>query len=181
MCMAEASTFNLSWLVCSGLAGRLRFHKWFSVGYFLQVHVGCDFYGQRVWEHFSCRAPEEGFEVGAMRGWRREAWGVLATVIARWSDQPHTDAYICKTCIKTFSESGARATLTEKEQVLKDGSDSHVSFCFKGYTFRSEAGPCHIPKHSTLHRIRKHDEAHPPHPAIGLYLQHIFRLSGPYL
>ncbi|KAJ1475862.1 hypothetical protein T484DRAFT_1826830, partial [Baffinella frigidus] len=67
-----------------------------SGGCFLRVHIECGFRGQRVWEHFSRRAPEKGFEARAMRGWRREASGVLAAAVgsvlgdgvAAWGKSP---------------------------------------------------------------------------------------------
>ncbi|KAJ1474787.1 hypothetical protein T484DRAFT_1830934, partial [Baffinella frigidus] len=52
-----------------------------SGGCFLRVHVECGLKGKIVRQHFSRRAPEKGFQPGAMREWRREASGVLATVV----------------------------------------------------------------------------------------------------
>ncbi|KAJ1471520.1 hypothetical protein T484DRAFT_3648706 [Baffinella frigidus] len=52
-----------------------------SGGCFLRVHVECGLNGKRAREHFWRRAPEKGFKAGALREWRREASGVLATVV----------------------------------------------------------------------------------------------------
>ncbi|KAJ1480852.1 hypothetical protein T484DRAFT_1809523 [Baffinella frigidus] len=52
-----------------------------SRGCFLRVHVECGLQGKIVRQHFSRRAPQKGFQPGAMREWRREASGVLATVV----------------------------------------------------------------------------------------------------
>ncbi|KAJ1481964.1 hypothetical protein T484DRAFT_1805643 [Baffinella frigidus] len=78
---ANPARFILDWM--SALLGpdEAESEAEASGGCFLRVHVECGLKGKIVRQHFSTRAPEKGFQPGAMRKWRREASGVLATVV----------------------------------------------------------------------------------------------------